>query len=188
VARLVAISKSQFATTTMLLDWLKIEHGIEKPSTKLHNPFDLDSDALIAEVKKLRGRTNPLTLAALRSLRQEHERTIIPAQALTREAHTLDQQISDLVNAANGLTPAEVQLLWIPDTHLSRSRVALHIHSIVNSPGGFCRPLDHAARPKEAPYATSLKIWVSAIPFPASTGNQCKPEVPRRRLIRTART
>jgi len=184
----------------MLLDWLKIEHGIEKPSTKLHNPFDLDSDALIAEVKKLRGRTNPLTLAALRSLRQEHERTIIPAQALTREAHTLDQQISDLVNAANGLTPAEVQLLWIPDTHLSRSRVgipdthlsrsrvALHIHSIVNSPGGFCRPLDHAARPKEAPYATSLKIWVSAIPFPASTGNQCKPEVPRRRLIRTART
>ena len=68
----------------------------------------LDSDALIAEVKKLRGKKKPLSLAALRSLREEHERTIVPAQALAREAIGLEQQVSDLVNAAYGLTPAEV--------------------------------------------------------------------------------
>jgi hypothetical protein len=36
----------------------------------------------------------------------------IPAQALGREAIGLEQQVSDLVNAAYGLTPAEVALMW----------------------------------------------------------------------------
>ena len=45
---------------------------IAKPSTKLENPIDLDSDAFIAEVKKLRGKKKPLSLAGLRSLREEH--------------------------------------------------------------------------------------------------------------------
>ena len=70
-----------------MLDWLKVEHEIAQPNTKLENPIDLDSDALIAEVKKLRGKKKPLSLAGLRSLREEHERTIVPAQALAREAH-----------------------------------------------------------------------------------------------------
>ena len=73
---------------------------------RLENPIDLELDALIAEVKKLRGKKKPLSLAALRNLRDEHERTIVPAQALAREARTLEQQLSDLVNAAYGLTPA----------------------------------------------------------------------------------
>ena len=59
-------------------------------------------------MKKLRGKKKPLSLAALRSLREEHARTIVPAQTLAREAHGLEHQISDLVNAAYGLTPEEV--------------------------------------------------------------------------------
>ena len=70
------------------------------------------SPSLIAEVKKLRGKKKPLSLAALRSLREEHERTILPAQILVREARGLEQQVSDLVNEAYGLTPEEVTLMW----------------------------------------------------------------------------
>ncbi len=110
--RLIDVAASQQTTRRDILDWLKVEHEIAEPSTKLQNPVGLDSDAFIAEVKKLRGKKKPLSLAALRSLRDEHERTIIPARTLAREALGLEQQISDLVNAAYGLTPEEVRLMW----------------------------------------------------------------------------
>ena len=110
--RLIEVAAGQQATRRDILDWLKVEHEIAEPSMRLQNAIDLDSDAFIAEVKKLRGKKKPLSLAALRSLREEHERTILPAQALAREAFGLEQRISDLVNAAYGLTPAEVQLMW----------------------------------------------------------------------------
>lgn len=44
--------------------------------------------------------------------RKEHPRTILPAQALAREALALERRISDLVNEAYGLTPDEVALIW----------------------------------------------------------------------------
>ena len=111
-SRLIEIRAAQATTRREILDWLKVEHEIPEPSTKLLCPADLDSDALVAEVKKLRGKKKPLSLAALRSLREEHERTIVPAQALAREARGMEQQVSDLVNAAYGLTPEEVRLMW----------------------------------------------------------------------------
>ncbi|MBL8793751.1 MAG: hypothetical protein JNM56_07600 [Planctomycetia bacterium] len=46
------------------------------------------------------------------SLREEHGRTIEPARLLATEVLTLERQISDLVNAAYGLTPDEIQLMW----------------------------------------------------------------------------
>lgn len=97
---------------SVLLDWLRIEHEIEKPTQKLQSPFELDSDEFVAEVKKARGRKNPLSAAGLRSLRDEHARTIGPAQRLAAEAVTLEHRLSDLVNAAYGLTPDEVALMW----------------------------------------------------------------------------
>jgi len=112
VLRLIELTRSQQHTVRNILDWLKIEHDIIEPSTKLENPTDLGSDAFIAEAKKLRGKKKPLSLAGLRSLREEHERTIVPAQALAREASGLEHQVSDLVNAAYGLTSEEVQLMW----------------------------------------------------------------------------
>ena len=82
------------------------------PSRKLRTPSDLDSDAFVAEVKRLRGKKNPLSVAALRSLRDEYTRTIEPARAQAAEALSLERQISDLVNEAYGLTPDEVALMW----------------------------------------------------------------------------
>lgn len=112
VRRLTGITRTQHDTLKSILDWLKVEHGIDKASKRLLSAFELDSDAFIAEVRKLRGKKNPLSLAALKSLREEHERTIVPAQALAKEARSLEVRLSDLVNAAYGLTPEESRLIW----------------------------------------------------------------------------
>ena len=48
----------------------------------------------------------------LKALRDEDTQTLTPARALAAEALTLERQVSDLVNAAYNLTPAEVQLMW----------------------------------------------------------------------------
>jgi hypothetical protein len=110
--KLVATTKQQQAACRDLLDWLRIEHAIEKPSKKLQSPTDLDGDGFVAEVKKLRGKKNPLSAAGLRSLRDEHARTIEPARQLVAESSALERQLSDLVNEAYGLTSDEVNLLW----------------------------------------------------------------------------
>lgn len=95
-----------------MLDWLRIEHEIEKPSQKLQSPFKLDSDAFVGEVMNARGPKNPLSAAGLRSLRDEHARTIEPAQPFAAETLTLEHRLSDLINAAYGLTLDEVALMW----------------------------------------------------------------------------
>lgn len=122
VTRLVELSQIQQRTVRDVLDWLKVEHEISEPTTKLQSPILLDSDSFVAEVKKVRGKRKPLSLAALRNLREEYERTIVPAQSLVREARELEQNASDLVNAAYGLTSDEVRLMW--DTAPPRMPIA----------------------------------------------------------------
>jgi len=111
-SRLIEITESTHVMRRTILDWLRVEHEIEKASLKLQVPTELDSDAFVAEVKRIRGKKNPLSAAALKSLRDEHARTIEPARAQAAEALQLERQLSDLVNEAYGLTPDEVALLW----------------------------------------------------------------------------
>ena len=112
VARLVEIAECKQTTRRQLLDWLRVEHDIAKPTMKLKALLDLDCDAFVAEVRKVRGRKRPLTSAALANLRDEHARSIAPMRALATEALRLEHHLSDLVNAAYQLTPAEIALLW----------------------------------------------------------------------------
>jgi len=90
--------------------------GSRKPlldrSPRAGHLFDLDSDAFVAEVRKVRGRKRPLSSAALASLRDEHARSITPMRLLATEALRLEHHLSDLVGAAYHLTPAEIALLW----------------------------------------------------------------------------
>ncbi|MEX2027395.1 MAG: hypothetical protein WEH44_08840, partial [Pirellulaceae bacterium] len=118
-ARIVAASRQILDFTKQLaefksvtFDWLRVEHDIEKPSLKLQSPAALDSDAFVAEVKRIRGKKKPLSAAALASLREAYTRTIEPAHALAAESLVLERQLSDLVNEAYGLTPEEVALMW----------------------------------------------------------------------------
>ena len=89
-----------------------MEYAIEKPSNKLLAATDLDSDTWVGEVKRIRGKKLPLTAAGVHALRDEYIRTIEPARALAAETLTLERTLSDLVNQAYALTPAEIALMW----------------------------------------------------------------------------
>jgi len=112
VNRLIDVTRMQRGTSESMLGWLNVEYEVVKPTKLLQAFVKLDSDGLITEIRKVRGKKKPLSLAAVRNLREEHTRTIVPAQALAAEARDLERQVSDLVNQAYGLTPDEVRLMW----------------------------------------------------------------------------
>ena len=112
VCRLPAITSRQQQTQRTLLDWLRVEYAIEKPSNKLLAATELDSDTWVGEVKRIRGKKQPLTAAGVHGLRDEYTRTIEPARALATETLALERILSDLVNQAYALTPAEIALVW----------------------------------------------------------------------------
>jgi hypothetical protein len=105
------ITSRQQQTQRTLLDWLRVDYQIDKPSNKLLAPAELDLDTCVGEVKRIRGKKQPLTAAGIRGLREEHTRSIEPAQALAAEALKLERTLSDLVNQAYGLTPKEIGLM-----------------------------------------------------------------------------
>ena len=112
IRRLIELTGRQQQTQRTLLDWLRMEYAIEKPSNKLLAATELDSDTWVGEVKRIRGKKQPLTAAGVQGLRAEYTRTIDPARALAAETLTLERTLSDLVNEAYALTPAEIDLLW----------------------------------------------------------------------------
>lgn len=111
-ARLVAIKREHQNTRRELLDWLRAEHEVKTFSAALQEPLRLDLETFIREVRTGRGRRTTLSVAAHRSLKEEHERLILPAQALANEARVLESRASDLVDEAYGLKPEDVQLVW----------------------------------------------------------------------------
>jgi len=112
VRRLIEITSRQQQTQRTLLDWLRVEYGIAKPTNKLLAVTELDSDTWVSEVKHIRGKKLPLTAAGVHALRDEYTRSIEPARALAAEALKLELTLSDLVNQAYGLIPAEINLMW----------------------------------------------------------------------------
>jgi hypothetical protein len=95
-----------------LIDWLRVEFEITKRSQKLLSASSLDAEAFVAEVRKLRGRTRPLSPPALRALRDGYAQTVQPLIAIEHEAAGLEQRLDGLVNTAFGLTPEEIELIW----------------------------------------------------------------------------
>jgi hypothetical protein len=112
VSRLVRIVAEQQAGKRAVLDWIRIQFGVEKPSQRLQDVASLDADTLTAEVQQARGRRMPLSTAQVKALRDEHARSVRPLQALAAEARQLEHRVAELVNAAYGLTAEEVALMW----------------------------------------------------------------------------
>ena len=81
-----------------MLDWLRVEYGIEKPSNKLLALAELDSNTWVSEVKRIRGKKQPLTAAGLHALVDEYARTVAAFRALAAEALTLERTLSDFVS------------------------------------------------------------------------------------------
>jgi hypothetical protein len=89
--RLVELTSGQQQTQRTLLDWLRLEYGIEKPGNKLLALTEPDSNTWVSEVKHIRGKKHPLSSAGLHVLRDEYTRTLEPARALAAETLTLER-------------------------------------------------------------------------------------------------
>lgn len=112
VRRIMTIKDDRLQVLSIVTDWLAVEHQVGKPSQRLADPLTLSPDSFVEEVRRARGKKNPLTAAALRSLREEHAGTIAPFGERLREAARLEAELSDLICQAYGLTAEEVELLW----------------------------------------------------------------------------
>ena len=92
---------------------------------------ELDSNTWVSEVKRIRGKKEPMSSAGLDALREEYTRSIKPARARVAETLTLERTLGAFVNQAYALTPAEIELMWqpapprmpIPPPAMSSSRV-----------------------------------------------------------------
>jgi polyhydroxyalkanoate synthesis regulator phasin len=113
VERLIAITRATQEARRDTLDWLCTEFEIAKPGQKLEDFASLSTDEFIAEVRKRRPKNaGTLKPSALKALREGYQEQATPVQQQRTEAQQLERRLADLVNAAYGLTPAEVDLLW----------------------------------------------------------------------------
>ena len=88
------------------------QQAIEQSSNKFFAVAEADSHTWVSEVKRIRGKKQPLSSVGLHALRDEYTRIIEPACAPAAETLTLERTPSALVNQAYGLTPAEIDLMW----------------------------------------------------------------------------
>ncbi len=110
VGRLIELAGEQQSGRAAVLDWLRTDFKVEKPTQKLQALAALGADDFAAEVKKA-GKKG-LGVADLKRLKDEHAKSVLPLHKLAREAEQLERQVSDVVNAAFGLTPDEIKLMW----------------------------------------------------------------------------
>jgi len=83
----------RYQTQRTLLASLRVEYEIEKPSNKHLTLTDFDSNTWVSEVKRIRGKKQPLSSAGLRALRDEYARTLEPARALAAETLKLERKL-----------------------------------------------------------------------------------------------
>ncbi len=112
VQTLVNLVSTQSRSTIAILDWLRHEFGLDKPGRALAEPQRLDADGFVAAVRAALPRARKLSAADITRLKAEYAETVAPARAAAAEILTLERRLSDLVNAAYGLTPEEVALMW----------------------------------------------------------------------------
>ncbi|MEC4806509.1 MAG: Eco57I restriction-modification methylase domain-containing protein [Jaaginema sp. PMC 1079.18] len=112
VSRLIEITKTNQEAKQEILDWLRIEQNIEKLGRKLEDFANIDCETFIKEVKKRRPKNADFSPKRLKEIRAAYNDYAPAMQARQAEALQLEQQLSDLVNQAYGLTPEEIDLMW----------------------------------------------------------------------------
>lgn len=111
--KLIHFTREDQQARRQMLDWLRIEHGIEKPGQKLEDFASLDAESFCSEVKKRKPKgSGRLTPASLAELKRAFDDAATPIRERRAEALTLERKVSDLVNQAYNLTPEEIDLMW----------------------------------------------------------------------------
>lgn len=112
ITEIIRLVRLRGAATGGILDWLRHEFGLEKPGQALAALEKLDAHAFVDAVRKALPKSRKLSAADIARLKQEHADTIEPARRAANESLALERRLSDLVNAAYGLTPEEIDLMW----------------------------------------------------------------------------
>ncbi len=111
--RLIAITKANRESRRDTVDWLRTEFNIVSPGQHLEDFARLGLDRFIAEVRKRRPKgATVLSPATLKALRSGYTEQATPMQKRQAEAVVLERTIADVINAAYGLTPEDVDLMW----------------------------------------------------------------------------
>lgn len=95
-----------------VLDVLRTEYGVDKPGEALGTFHTLDADEFVREVVKRRRKGSAkLRPAELGSLRALHEAEALPVLQREQDIARAERRLSDLVNAAYGLTDHEIAFM-----------------------------------------------------------------------------
>ena len=128
VQKLIEFTKANQQATREMLDWFRVEHGIEKAGNKLSDFATLSLDDFLQEVKKRRPKgAGNLGPKDLKTLKEAYGDYALPIQQRRRDGLVLEHRISDLINQAYGLTPEDIDLMWktapprMPFSHLKTS-------------------------------------------------------------------
>jgi hypothetical protein len=112
VPQMAALKSQVSEVGSLITNWLRHEFSLGKPGPALSAPHTLDADGFAAAVRAALPKRRRLSAADIQRLKDEHRGTIEPARIAAAEALALERRLSDLVNAAYGLTPEEVKLMW----------------------------------------------------------------------------
>lgn len=113
VKRLLTLTEMRRRKIAELIHWLQVEFALDKAGDKLETLSGLDQAGFIEEVRKRRPKVaGRLSAAALRDLSDTGLRYLTEVTAFDAEMLTHEHRLSDLVNAAYGLTPADIDLMW----------------------------------------------------------------------------
>jgi hypothetical protein len=97
----------------LLTDWYSRSLGIGTVPTVLRDPFGLSADQFTSALGKAPdNRKRVMTAATIGHIRDEYTRTVEPMTRRLGDAARHERVLSDIVNAAYGLTPEEVALMW----------------------------------------------------------------------------
>jgi polyhydroxyalkanoate synthesis regulator phasin len=112
-SRSIELTKANQSSYRDIYDWLQLEHQIEKLGRKLEDFSSLSLEEFVQEIKKRKPKDrqtlNPQSLKEIKAAYQEYAPQI---QTRKAEILQLEHQLSDLVNRAYQLTPAEIELMW----------------------------------------------------------------------------
>lgn len=110
--RLLTAANRLRTSNTKIAEWLAHQFGAKFGKSSLQNSAALHLDDLISAVRASLPAGRKLSADDVSELKREHRATIEPAQSALAEIHTLERQLSDLINEAYGLTAQDVELLW----------------------------------------------------------------------------
>ncbi|MBK6433547.1 MAG: Eco57I restriction-modification methylase domain-containing protein [Anaerolineae bacterium] len=113
VQRLITLTQQNQVVVDEVLVWLTAEFGVTTPGQALGAFGNLDEGAFIQQVRARRPKGEArLSPAGVGELARVYRQYALPLRAGVAESARLEGRLAELVNAAYGLTPDEVALLW----------------------------------------------------------------------------